>query len=306
MRVLKLVGVNLLVIFYLSAAARAVELKPSVFESELQAIRYDYSLLAMAADDFAEFSGEADTSMAIMRGNKYKSPVKAMLLSLAVPGLGQYYYGSKVKSAIFLGTEITAWTLHIMWHGDAEDMTDEFETFNREHWLESRYERFLELAYYGYTDDDDIPTGGDSAVGITHHLPDTRTQQYYEMTGKYNQFAWGWDDAVLDGDSLGDFDESNPPPRIVSDETTPYSSLRFEYETMRADANDKFNDANKMITVAIINRIISGFEAYFMTRHRNKQADNGSNVFSRIHFEAGMKTFYTYKDTPFFKMSYQL
>jgi len=109
---------------------------------------------------------------------------------------------------------------------------------------------------------------------------------------------------VLNDSVLEDYD-SNTIKKIASDDTTPYSALRFEYETMRADANDKFNDANKMITVAIINRIISGFEAYFMTRHRNKKADDDSNVFSRVHFEAGLKTFYTYKDTPFFKMSYQ-
>ena len=249
MRVLKFVSVILPVIFVLGTVAGAVELKPSVFESELQAIRYDYSLLAMAADDFQEFSQEADTAVTLIKKNKYKSPLKAMLLSLAVPGLGQYYYGSKVKSAIFLGTEITTWALHINWHADGEDMTDEFEAFNREHWLESRYSRYLELAF-GYTDDDDIP---DSVGGITHHLPNTRTQQYYEMTGKYNQFAWGWDDAVLNGDSLSDFDESNPTPKIASDETTPYSALRLQYEEMRGDANSKLDDANKMITVAILN-----------------------------------------------------
>lgn len=27
-----------------------------------------------------------------------------------------------------------------------------------------------------------------------HHLPDQKTQQYYEMIGKYEQFRWGWDD----------------------------------------------------------------------------------------------------------------
>ncbi len=29
---------------------------------------------------------------------------------------------------------------------------------------------------------------------LTHHLPDTKTQQYYEMIGEYDQFRWGWDD----------------------------------------------------------------------------------------------------------------
>jgi hypothetical protein len=29
---------------------------------------------------------------------------------------------------------------------------------------------------------------------LSHHLPDKKTQQYYEMIGKYEQFRWGWDD----------------------------------------------------------------------------------------------------------------
>lgn len=31
-------------------------------------------------------------------------------------------------------------------------------------------------------------------VYFSHHLPDKKTQEYYEMIGKYDQFRWGWDD----------------------------------------------------------------------------------------------------------------
>jgi hypothetical protein len=31
-------------------------------------------------------------------------------------------------------------------------------------------------------------------IYLSHHLPDTKTEQYYEMIGKYDQFRWGWDD----------------------------------------------------------------------------------------------------------------
>lgn len=295
-----LIGSGLII----SASLEAYELKPSKFENEKQAFRYEHSYLALVADDFKELSAPLDTTGIGMQQKYHKSPVKAMLLSLAVPGLGQYYYGSKTKSALFLGAELTSWALHIIWHKDGEDMTADFEAYNRQHWLPERYSRYLELAYYGYTDDEDIPTAGDSARGISHHLPNTRTQQYYEMTGKYNQFAWGWDDAVLNGDSLSDYDESNPPYKIVNESTTPYSARRLLYEQMRADANSKLDNANKMITVAIVNHLISGFEAYFMTRHRNKHAAE-PGLFSRLNFKADLKSFHAVKDTPYFMMTYK-
>ncbi len=31
-------------------------------------------------------------------------------------------------------------------------------------------------------------------VYFSHHLPDIKNQQYYEMIGKYEQFRYGWDD----------------------------------------------------------------------------------------------------------------
>jgi len=29
---------------------------------------------------------------------------------------------------------------------------------------------------------------------LSHHLPDSKTEEYYEMIGIYDQFRWGWDD----------------------------------------------------------------------------------------------------------------
>jgi hypothetical protein len=29
---------------------------------------------------------------------------------------------------------------------------------------------------------------------LPYHLPDTKTEQYYEMIGEYDQFRWGWED----------------------------------------------------------------------------------------------------------------
>lgn len=303
----KIISITVIFIVVVAVGVPAVDLPSSVFEQERQALKYSYAQLALSSglDDEFDDAGSPDNNFEQREKRPgYKSPGKALVYSLAVPGLGQYYYGSKTKAAFFLGTEITAWTLYFIWHADGEDLTDEFEAFNREHWHESRYVEYIQMAYGElYTDDEDIPDNIND--GIIHHLPDTRTQQYYEMTGKYDQFAWGWEDAVLDGDSLGDFTSSDPPPKIVNEETAPYSSLRFIYEDMRDDANKKFDNANKMIVVSIVNRLISGFEAYFMTKHRNKQNGANNNFFSRVDIDARMKSYYAVNDTPFLKMTFK-
>jgi len=296
--------ITVLLIAGIVAAVPAVELQSSFFDRQKQSLKYSYThqvLNASIGDEFTDTDNSADNNFDMKEQKPgYKSPGKAFIYSLAVPGLGQYYYGSKAKAAFFLGTEITAWTLYLVWHADGEDLTDEFEAFNREHWHESRYVEYLRLAYNGCTDDEDIPDDQDE--GIIHNLPDTRTQQYYEMTGKYDQFAWGWEDAELDGYTL---DTINPPPKIYEENTTPYSSLRFIYEDMRDDANKKFDNANKMIVVSIVNRLISSFEAFFMTKHRNNQNKGDGSFFTRVDIDARMKTYYSVNDTPFFKMTFK-
>jgi hypothetical protein len=281
-----------------------VELPSSWTETERQKIRYEYSASAMAYAD----TGETEVDFTVESAQQEpltvqrKSPLKAFLLSMAVPGLGQYYYGSRIKPFLFFGAEVAVWALHIKWHGEGDDLTDAYEAFNRIHWSRDSYENKYLLWAYDVTDDDSVP----NAPGITHHLPDEETQQYFEMTGKYNQFAWGWDDAVLDGRVLDDVAPPNePPPRIVSDSTTPYSARRLEYETMRDDANDKYNDANRMIIVSIVNRLISGFEAYLMTRSHNSKIAERDREFVRLKVRAKLRSFNDKRDTPFVQFTYK-
>ncbi|UCD63679.1 MAG: hypothetical protein JSW34_13190 [Candidatus Zixiibacteriota bacterium] len=249
------------------------------------------TVLAQADDSGALTpSGEAP-------GRNYKSPAKAFLLSLAVPGLGQYYYGSRVKPFLFLGAETAAWIFHIRWHNEGEDITAEFEAFNRQHWIPERYEDYL-FYVYGVRDDEEVPP---NVVEVTHNLPDTRTQQYYEMTGKYDQFAWGWDDARLDGQDL----HSGVPAIVNTPETTPYSANRLHYESRRNDANNAFDRATRMIFVSMVNRIFSAFEALYTTSKINREARQADTVFSQLRFSAKLKSYHVKRDTPFLTVTYK-
>ena len=296
----KTIGYTIILTLVLSSLSYGIELKPSVFGAESQKIRYAYTSASFGSEAGTLAMLDVESAKPTAGALKEKSPVKAFALSLAVPGLGQLYYGSKIKPFVFLGIEAAAWVMYVKFHNQGDDLTADFEAYNREHWLRTNYEDKYLLWTYGVTDDDSI-----SAQELSHHLPDTRTQQYYEMTGKYNQFAWGWDDAMLGGNSIDDYSAGNPPPRITGESTTPYSAHRLTYEGMRNDANNKYDDATKMLFVVLANHVISAFEAYLTTKSHNNTVEKTSEEFSRVHVGAKMRSLRTRWDTPFVQLSFK-
>ena len=270
------------------------------FDQELQKIKYSYAL-ALSDDKNlfyarAEFDSDDNSSRNVSKSG-YKSPSKAFLLSLALPGLGQYYYGSRIKPVAFLGVEAFAWLMRGKWNSEGTDLTAEFEQFNRNHWSQMRYEEYLFIVYE-VMDDDSV-----TAQEASHHLPDTRTQQYYEMTGKYDQFSWGWDDADLNGQVYADWN-TNPPIAVIGDTTVPTSARRLLYETMRFDANKKFDKANKMLMMVFANHLISAVEAFLSTKKRN-ESNSFDPEFSRLNVETNIKSTYGWRDTPYLSVGYK-
>lgn len=293
----------------LAPTLSAYDMERSAIDWDLHKVRFAYAYSAMADDSessspLAYDSWSDGNADGVRVGTR--SPLKAFLLSMAIPGLGQYYYGSRTKPWLFLGAEITTWGLHSKWHGEGEDATDVYEDFNQKHWSQSDYEQYLEWAY-GERDDDLI-----TATEMSHSLPDTKTQQFYEMTGKYDQFSWGWDDAELNGNSLSDYD--GDPPRLLG-VNVPTTGNRVTYENQRDFANRLYGKARKMLVAALVNRLVSSFEAYFTTKQRNRKAiadDPGfaeqgrrsdPNLFSRIRVKASLKSIHARRDTPYVNLS---
>lgn len=311
---------TVLMALFITNAAASIKLKGSVFEREHHRIRYETAFQTL--DENSGFSADDDFS-SVMTGSaessELKSPGKAFFYSLAVPGLGQYYYGSKVKPVLFLSAEVASWIFYFKWHGQGDDLTDEYEAFNRAHWFQKRYEDQLRWTYdeeirdaYDLDPTDDLDTiaiddKDIDAQELAHDLPDTRSQQYYEMTGKYDQFAWGWDDAELNGDTLHSdiFNADNPPPPIKDEASTPRSDNRDEYEGMRDDANNRYDRATRMIFVSIANRLISAFEAYFVTKSRNNKIKRDTWDLTRLKVRTSLKSYYSYGDTPFVTFAYR-
>lgn len=289
-------------VFCVSGVTASTAQEGSLFDAELMKIRYNTASqpiyeshqVVMLSEEFA-----TEQPPVFGSGEGYKSPTKAFFLSLAVPGLGQYYYGSRVKPFIFLGAEVAAWAFYINWHNEGDDLTSDYEAYNHAHWSRDDYSTYLEVVF-GVSSDSELPTG---TRGITHHLPDDLTQQFYEMTGKYDQFSWGWDDAALaDGTVLSGI---SPEDTVVGGATVPYSANRLHYETMRNDANNAYDRATRMIFVSMANRLVSAFEALFTTKSNNKKLRAQSDEFGRLKVKARLRSFYAKNDTPYITVTWK-
>jgi hypothetical protein len=268
-------------------------LPPSAFDQQLQQIRSEYSIYAAQQSTGDGLSDQSQKSSS----PKHLSPGRAFMYSLLVPGLGQYYNGSKLKAVGFFVLDVTSWVLVIDHHGNGNDLTADFEKFQQTFWSESRYVAYLQNAY-GQSDDDSI-----HATEISHHLPSTSTQQYYEMTGKYDQFSWGWDDATLGGmtfDSIVNIQDT--VPKITRHDLAPYSDHRNTYEDMRYDANHQFDLSDRWLMIALANHVISAFEALITANRKNNAG--GGETFGRFDVKAELRSYASYKDTPYLRLSY--
>ena len=132
----------------------------------------------------------------------------------------------------------------------AEQKEDEFRDFANAHWSATDYAVHL-INEFG-TVEDTLP--GDK-------LPDMKTQQYYEMIGKYDQFRYGWDD----------FDPTNF--------MTPH---RNHYLNLRDDSNKLFDNARYSLIAIIGNHILSAFDAVWSVKRYNKKAGGFSQFNMKI------------------------
>ena len=185
-------------------------------------------------------------------GFKGKSVKKAFVYSLIIPGTGEFYAGSKIKAVLFFGLDVTFWSLYFNYHGKGKDKEDEYIAFADEKWNEKKYLEWWE----GLPDT--------TKKKYSHTLPDERNQQYYEMIGKYKQFAFAWDD----------FDPNTTDP----DSMTPH---RDHYLGVREQSNSWLNKAKYSAMFSLANHILSAFDAAIAVKRYNKKGEK----FSQIEFK---------------------
>lgn len=207
-------------------------------------------------------------------------PARALMLSLAVPGTGQWYAGSTRRAAVFGAMELAAWSAWRQLLARGEDAKKSFQRFADTHWdVEDWIDRVPLL-------NSEFP---DVAIEGTHHLrlllPDQsivssdtlssgwiegasviRDRDFYENIGKYDQFVAGWDDLFdIEGQPAWWIQEKD-----VGDttETIVMTGRRKKFLGQRADHNRLLQFASYAISAIMFNHLVSGIDAAVQVRRR--------------------------------------
>ncbi len=278
-----------------------LDLPESKLELEIQSLKTGGADLMgshlSVDEEYDEFATEFDDGGIF--DYEYKAPKKAFLYSLVVPGWGQMYTKSSIwKPLVMLGLEVGSWAGYIIYHKDGNDLTDEYEAFADLHWIEGdrgdSLDYSIDLENPNYWDWFYTMTGDDnSGIPTTETLPEGRSQQYYEMIGKYDQFVGGWDDYWTVNEELF----SGGITYIGSVLNTPN---RIKYNDMRGKANDKLDAANNFILVAMANHLISAFDAALAANRFNKR----NSEESWLSVRTDMKKYSATEKMPIVRLTY--
>ncbi len=178
-----------------------------------------------------------------MNGGKKNLAVGAVL-SVLVPGAGELYAGSWLKGILFMGVEAGLWIGYGHYSGKGNEWEDVFHEYADTHWDEEKWREWM-TAHPDYS-------------AQTHTLPSTKTQQYYEMIGKYDQFMAGWDDYIDGGPAL--------------------TENRNYYEGLRHNSNVQLKRASYCVMLAMGNRLLSVFDTVWTIRRINQQIDSRMRI----------------------------
>lgn len=129
---------------------------------------------------------------------------------------------------------------------------------------------------------------GGTAAQFTHNLPESKTQQYYEMVGKYHQFACGWtdftgyvynEDGTVQTEEITVLDSLGKPVAVTipkfEDRAIDYSeegddSAGFvnTYENLRDETNKAYETGSNFLMVTLLNHVASAFDASYVIKSK--------------------------------------
>ncbi len=225
-----------------------------------------------------------------------KSVMRAALYSAVIPGTGQYYAGSIWKAALFAGIEIAGWTVYFVNTSNGDKQETQMEAYADDHWSEQKYwsrlyydarDRGLsDLPQYDI-DENNIIIDFDAeianslryledALGHTHRLPETKTQQYYEMIVKYlTQFGNGWEDANFYSTYYGN--------------TNNMTAQMFSYRDMRNEMNEYYDVASMATNVILINHVLSALDAAWTASRYNREITMKIRAYNKRYFDENVQ-----------------
>lgn len=217
----------------------------------------------------------------------------ALALSAALPGAGQAYNKSWIRAGVFAALEVGMVAGYFSWRSQGQDGEEVYQEYAHQYWSPVKYANWLN-DFSGYNGDpiqtdtpelnsidftnpddwstaqqatvrrliDDIRAAEDQSIYLTtgaafsHVLPYFAEQQYYELIGKYFQYAPGWSDYEFPADA-------------DAQAVLPEDSRFYFYDDIHEEANDFLRRARRTTAFLFVNHMLSAFDAAITARLHN-------------------------------------
>lgn len=238
------------------------------------------------------------------------------LMSLVLPGAGEFYAQSYLKAAIFFVVEAAAITTAIVYNNKGDKQTQYFQDYANQNWDVAKYAAWTlqhvnninpnvnpndykvfrnnvnwqnlnsSTDWNQYNDDVDWTELNrlESALGsgYTHQLPYPGDQQFYELIGKYPQYSHGWDTSNL----------SDTDYHILTQQFLWYSH-------QRGLANTFYQTGSTAIAFVYINHFLSTLDAIWTVDRYNDSIAmnlrvNPQRVSDKIEFAPTLNLSYNF------------
>ncbi|MCK4903391.1 MAG: hypothetical protein KAS35_01785 [Candidatus Marinimicrobia bacterium] len=226
--------------------------------------------------------------------DKYQiTPLKPMIASLVIPGLGQYINRSPLwKTALFACVEVASISGYISWINKADDITKEYENWADDHWDMRRWVNdsailLSDIQSGGYPDVNDVRIDGSHHITIIINgkyesseillgnpnieYVELRDWDFYEGVGKYDQFVAGWDDAKSNWEIV------QKKIKEGEDEVIVMTPNKQHYLQLRNDSNVLYKNAKFAVSALLFNHIFSALDALW-NANKNKELSYNLDV----------------------------
>ncbi len=176
-------------------------------------------------------------------------PSRMFLLSLAIPGAGQFVQGEK-RGYLYVAAEIAFWAGFLVLNEKGLEERAGYEDYADAHW-----------DFEGYSTWYDANCADCAKQRASDYecrpLAEYGTQEYYEDIGKYDTY-WSWWSASGSGSGSSE-----------------YLDVRNEYWGMRGESNHHLRQARYSMTAAFLNHLVSSVDS-FLSARRGRKAGSGS------------------------------
>jgi hypothetical protein len=186
-----------------------------------------------------------------------KSPAKAFLFSVTIPGTGELYTGSTKKGVAFIATEVAFWSAYVVLHGRSKDLNSGYKKYVKEHIAFEEDSPVKSVDGWNMEDYEHA-----TQTGNWHYI---YTEKDVERLGKFY-----WKD--LPEDKLDE-----PGEDIMT-------KYRKEAYSKRGSANTKYKQAKRCLSLIVVNHIVSAIDARISAVLHNKQTSQTNTSISIYPF----------------------